>query len=378
MAKIYHKMPIDASPAAKFIDEQGMQPRFSDIADNIEDEKHWQYIEKQLDIKKLTIPVFHAGGWYDSEFTSSIIANFNTLKEKAASKTARQNQKLIIGPWVHSHDMLNMVGELDFGMRASGALIDITGKHLNWFDHWLKGKDNGITKEPNIKIFVMGKNIWRDENEWPLARTKYVPYYFHSKGKANSRAGDGVINANKPLKEASDRYVYDPASPVQSNEMAGAWDQRDIEDRKDVLVYSSGKLTVDLEVTGPVEVHLWAASSAKDTDFTAKLVDVWPDGKAYNILDGIIRARYRKSIARKELLTPGKVYQYKIELGSTSNVFKAGHQIRIEISSSNFPKWERNLNTGNSTGKDSEIKTAKQTIMHSQEFSSHILLPVIE
>jgi putative CocE/NonD family hydrolase len=274
--------------------------------------------------------------------------------------------------------MMNIVGQLDFGLMSAGALADVTGMHIRWFDRWLRGVANGVAEEPPVHIFIMGDNVWRDENEWPLARTKYTSCYFRSGGQANSRSGDGALSYNLPGDEPSDSFLYDPRNPAPSNEMGmGAFDQQWIENRADILVYTSPPLETDVEVTGPVRVTLYAASSAVDTDFTAKLVDVWPNGAAYNVAEGIIRARYRRSASKSELLKPGEVYEYDIDLGVTSNVFKAGHRMRVEISSSQFPKWERNLNTGNIMGEDAGSRIAAQTIYHDSRRASHIMLPVI-
>jgi len=240
-------------------------------------------------------------------------------------------------------------------------------------------------EEPPVRIFVMGDNVWRDENEWPLARTKYTPYYFHSEGQANTRSGDGVLSTEAPGGETADNYLYDPRNPVPTQAGMGraiehvfeAHDQGVVEDRTDVLVYTTPVLKSDVEVTGPVVIKLFAASSAVDTDFTGKLVDVWPDGKVYNIVDGIVRARYRNSVSSPELIQPDRIYEYTIDLRYTSIVFKAGHRIRVEISSSNFARWDRNLNTGGRIGQDAGIKVALQTIYHEMKSPSHILLPII-
>jgi putative CocE/NonD family hydrolase len=212
----------------------------------------------------------------------------------------------------------------------------------------------------------------------------FTKYYFHSRGNASTRNGSGTLNTQVPDEEPYDVYLYDPRNPTPiiggisgCDYVQGAFDQQEVEARSDVLVYTSPVLETDIEVTGPIEVVLWAASSAVDTDFTGKLVDVWPDGRAYNLVDGIVRARYRKSEYETNLLKPGKIYQISFNLGSTSNVFKAGHRIRFQIASSAFPKWDRNLNTGHPVGQDSEINVAVQTIYHDKQHPSHIVLPVI-
>ena len=234
-----------------------------------------------------------------------------------------------------------------------------------------------------MKIFVMGENVWRDENEWPLARTRYTPYYFHSQGGANSAAGDGTLSQAVPGEETADTYVYDPADPVPTrggNTLIipiGVQDQRNVETRQDVLVYTGEPLSEPLEVTGPIVVSLFAATNAPDTDFTAKLVDVRPDGYARNLADGIVRGRYRASRTFPTPLQPGVVTEFPIDLWATSHVFLPRHRIRVEISSSNFPRFDRNLNTGEDQATGSQFQPASQTIFHDSRYPSHILLPVI-
>jgi putative CocE/NonD family hydrolase len=271
--------------------------------------------------------------------------------------------------------------------------VDLKQEDLRWFDYWLKGNDTGIMQEPPIRIFVMGANVWRNEDEWPLARTQFTPYYLHSKGTANSLYGSGTLSPELPGNEAPDRYSYDPNDPVPTlggNNSTWTWmkfaadqirpgpvDQRPIERRDGVLVYTSDELERDLEVTGPLQVVLYAASSALDTDFTAKLVDVFPDGRAIHLAEGILRARHRYGLDRAELLEPGEVTEFVIKLASTSNIFKAGHRLRVEISSSNFPRFDRNLNTGEGIATGTRMQVAHQTVLHTQTYPSHILLPLI-
>jgi hypothetical protein len=236
----------------------------------------------------------------------------------------------------------------------------------------------------------MGANIWRDENEWPLARAVETRYYLHSSGHANSLQGNGTLTVNAPggTEVGTDQYIYDPASPVPTcggallmtpEYRSGPFDQRPIESRADVLVYTSEVLSSAVEVTGPIKVHLWAASSAPDTDFVARLVDVHPDGYAQNLTDGILRARYR-AFERGEvpgLIEPGAAYVYDIDLWATSNLFKAGHRIRLDVTSSSFPRWDRNPNTGHAFGADAELAVARQTILHDSEHPSYVVLPIV-
>ncbi len=342
--------------------------------------------------ERVTVPALNVAGWYDI-FLKDTINNFTLLRENGATPEARQS-KLLIGPWTHG-DFSNPIGELNFGFGASGAFIDLQADFVSlqvrWFDHWLKGIDTGMLKEAPIKLFVMGANAWRDEQEWPLARAVNTRYYLHSNDRANSLHGNGYLATGEPVahEPAADHYEYDPANPVITRGGAlmmtpeyrpGAYDQQTTESRQDVLVYTSGELKEDLEVTGPVTMHLWAISSAPDTDFVARLVDVYPDGYAQNLTDGIIRARYRnfhRGESQPSLIEPGKAYMYEIDLWGTSNVFKAGHRIRLDVTSSNFPRWDRNPNTGHDFGADTEMAVARQTILHDPEHASYVVLPVV-
>jgi putative CocE/NonD family hydrolase len=361
---------------------------YFEFIDNMENDDFWKPFPSS-DLSKVTVPCFHITGWYDHRLRD-VLESYIEMKQRGGSEVARKNQKLLVGPWYHNGDMPSLIGQIDTGWASSGKRgIDVTGMHIRWFDRWLKGIDNGFTDEPPVRIFVMGDNVWRDENEWPLARTRYTAYYLHSNGHANTRFGDGVLSPKSPdSEEEVDIYLYDPRNPVPSTggysgsgctdtRKVGVQDQREVEKRQDILVYTSEPLEADLEVTGPIEIKLWAASSAPDTDFTGKLVDVYPDGRAYNLAMGIVRARYRESVSKPKLIEPGKVYQYSINLSATSNVFRAGHRIRVDISSSNFPFCDRNLNTGNAIGQDAEIKVALQSVYHDKKHASQIILPVI-
>lgn len=387
-SKGYWSLPLkDFAP----IKEQDIAPPFFETVAHPMDRDY-------EDVKKLTIlgrheqvkiPTFNIGGWYDI-FLADTLSNFKIMREQGSTPEARQS-KLLIGPWVHG-GMMNPIGEANFGFAATAALIDLQidamSLQVRWFDHWLKGIDTGMMKESPIKLFVMGANIWRDEQEWPLARAVNTRYYLHSHGRANTLNGDGLLSTETPADEAVDQFVYDPANPVMSRGgallmspefPAGVFDQRPTERREDVLVYSTPPLDRDIEVTGPITVHLWATSSAPDTDFVARLVDVYPDGYAMNLTDGIIRARYR-GFAHGEapsLIEPEKAYEYTIDLWATSNVFKAGHCIRLDVTSSNFPRWDRNPNTGHALGAGAELAIAHQTILHDADHASYVELPVI-
>lgn len=331
--------------------------------------------------KDITTPICAIGGWYDI-FANSVFEHIGEVRKQAQSEDVKKHLHLIMGPWTHGISKDGKVGGMDFGKEA---VLDLNSIQSRWFEHWLKGKKSDVDQWAPYRIFVMGRNKWRDEQEWPLARTQYRSYYFHSQGSANTLAGDGTLDTVKPGDEPVDEYVYDPEDPVPTlggcnlgKCPVGPHDQTSAEKRQDVLVFTGEALASELEVTGPVKVVLYAASSATDTDWTAKLVDVHPDGQAINLCDGIVRARCRESADQPTLIEPGKVYPYEIDLWVTSNVFLPGHKIRVEISSSNFPRFDRNPNTGHPFGADAELEKATQSVHHEAEYASHIVLPVIE
>lgn len=371
-------LPMKAWPVGK---KSKFMDFYFDYLDHPENDEYWRQFECTV-YEKTKVPAYILAGWHDGVTEAGALSSYTEMKMRGGTEEARKNLKLIVGPWVHDPEFKQKAGDIDFGIRASGAALDLNGILLRWFDYWLKGIDNGIMVEPPVRIFVMGDNAWRNENEWPLARTLCTNYYLHSSGKANSSGGDGLLSRELAASEPPESFDYDPLDPVPSLGGrllldAGALDQSEIEQRKDVLVYTTSPLTSDVELTGPISMKLYAQSSAPDTDFTAKLVDVWPNGKAFILADGIVRARYRDSDATSTFIEPGKVYEYTIDLIATSNVFKAGHKIRLEISSSNFPKFDRNPNTGHGIGVDAETRVATQTIFHDSARASHLVLPVI-
>jgi len=340
---------------------------------------YWRARSVENRFDQISVPTLNIGGWYDI-FSKATLDDIARVRHGSTNRLARRNQFVVMGPWGHGVGGQKL-GDLDFGADAK---LDVGRLQFQWFEYWLKDKETGVQDWPAVRLFVMGENIWRNESEWPLARTQFTPWYLHGAGKAATRGGDGLLNSTTPEAEPPDQYTYDSANPVPTkggNNLVGTpigpFDQSAVEDRADVLVYSSAPLDKAVEVTGPVKVVLHAASSARDTDFTAKLLDVHPDGKAYNLCDGIVRARYRESFTQPTLIEPGKAYRYEIDLWVTSNLFKSGHRIRLEISSSNFPRFDRNPNTGHDFGVDAELAKADQTILHDREHPSRVLLPVI-
>jgi putative CocE/NonD family hydrolase len=332
-------------------------------------------------------PSLQVNSWHDFGIAETLY-QFNLMRTNAATPRGRDNQFIIISPTAHCQSerasARTIVGERDMG----DARFDYWRTYLDWFDFWLKGVDNGVTRMPKVRLYVMGRNQWRAENEWPLARTRYTNYYFDADGRANSRSAGGTLGTAAPRRARADTIVYDPRHPVPTvggpvcctvtpDSPEGSYDQSAVENREDVLVYTTPALTTGVEVTGPVKVVLYVSSDAKDTDFTAKLVDVYPDGRAFNVQEGILRARYREGWNKKVWMEPGKVYEVTIDLHATSNYFAPGHRIRVDVSSSNFPRFDRNLNTGGRNYDEREGRVARNVVHHEPRYPSRIVLPVI-
>lgn len=329
--------------------------------------------------ESIRIPVLHWSGWYDS-YTGPAIKDWSEISRRNSS--AGHNH-LFIGPWDHegTADEIHRVGGLDVGQGTEKHRWDT---YQSFFDHYLMGLSDDSSQIPKVHIFVMGENVWRDEQAWPLEQTRFTEFYLHSNGKANSLNGDGILNMSIPGEEQADTYVYDPTNPIDNTlyldcySIAGEMgDRSEIEERQDVLVYSTDKLDSDMEITGPLKAKLFAASSAVDTDFTVTLVDVFENEYANLIQDGIIRASYRDSDLEPSPIIPGKIYEYTVDLWATSYVVKKGHRLRVEVSSSCFNRYDRNTNTGEPFGKATGTVLAKQTVFHSREYPSHIILPLI-
>ena len=378
----YLHLPLEEVPDLK----GGLAPYYYDWLAHPEFDDYWRSVCIAESHSDIDVPALNWGGWYDV-FLGGTIDNYMGMRRRGATEAARKGQRLLIGPWIHGSTPVDVSGQFHFGTRASSAVLDLPGIILRYYDHWLKGEDNGVADEKPVRIFVMGENRWRMEDSWPLERAETTNFYLHSGGKANTLNGDGSLSVDAPGNEPPDVYAYNPLDPAPTRGgglccdpafmMSGAYDQRPIEARPDVLVYSTPELERDTEVTGPVTVTLYAASSAVDTDFTAKLVDVEPCGCARNLTDGIIRARYRKPRQPASLIQPGEVYEYAIDIWATSNVFKKGHRIRLEISSSNFPRFDRNANTGGPIGAGTRLVPALQTVFHDGEYPSHVSLPLV-
>ena len=345
---------------------------------------YWRHWSVDEDYSRIDVPALHIGGWYDV-FLNGTVDNFAGLRRGAGSQRARSTQKLLVGPWYHL-PWSRLTGAVDFGPEARSV---VDAWQLRWFDQFLRDEDTGVLDAP-VTLFVMGANAWRDEQAWPPEGTVFRDYFLHSGGAANSVAGDGTLDPEPPGAEPPDIYTYDPLAPTPSAgghsccfpiiAPMGPADQVGVEVLNAVLVYTSPVLERDLEVIGPVTATLYAVSSAPDTDFTVKLCDVSPEGRSINLQEGIIRARYRESLSRPTPITPDEVYAYRIELGPTAYLFRAGHRLRVQVSSSDFPQWDRNLNTGGQPGTEgaAHARVATQIVLHEGSYASRITLPIVE
>ena len=337
---------------------------------------------------RFDVPALHVNSWYDLG-VGETLKLFNLLSDNAESDRARDNQFAIISPTDHCTSEIatsrTVVGERDLG----DARLDYWTIYLDWFDHWLRGDADADFDMPRLQYYLMGANEWRTAGSWPVEGTEFRPMYLHSGGSANTRAGDGRLSWEAPAEEQpADTFTYDPDDPVPTiggpvcctgtaDAPAGGFDQSAVEDRDDVLVYTSEPLDEGIEVTGPIELVLYVSSDAPDTDFVGKLVDVHPDGRAINVQEGILRARYREGYGRKVWMEPGEVYELRIDLQATANYFGAGHRIRLEITSSSFPRWERNLNTGGRNHDETEWELARNSVHHAPTHASRLIVPIV-
>ena len=377
-------LPLMDYPILNPVSETGIAPYFRDWLAHPNYDSYWKQWSIEAHYGNIHVPVYSSGAWYDI-FLRGTLRNYMLLKTQAGSDEARRNQRLIVFVGGHAGGWdTPKVGAVDFGPKLP---IDLNAVMFRWYDSILKGIDNGMASEKPVRIFVMGKNEWRDEADWPLARAVTTYYYLHSEGKAKSVRGDGTLSTTRPEGDTHDQFVYDPADPVPTiggplccgalPTGLGPEDQRPAEGRDDVLVYTTPAFTKDTEVTGPVSLDLYISSSAVDTDFTGKLVDVWPNGFAQDLTEGILRLRYRESEEMPELASPGQIYHITLDMVATSNVFLAGHKLRLEVSSSNFPRFDRNLNTGGVQALGTSYVKATNVIYHDRTHPSALVVPVV-
>ncbi len=382
---LWNTLPLNDLPLVS-----ELAPYVGDWIKHATNDEYWRQVSVEDRHEHVAVPALNVGGWYDI-FQSGTIRNFVGLRQNGATVAARDGTRLLMGPWVHSWPTEQSAGLIDFGVDSSEGWTplryNLEADILGFLDRWLRGDGADGDEGPAIRLFTMGENRWRNEMAWPLERTDYQRLYLHSSGKAGSSPSNGVLSAREPRDEQPDAFSYDPHDPVPTlggqlccypaQFPPGAFDQRSVERRPDVLVYTSEPLHRDIEVTGFIRANLWAITDAPDTDFTAKLVSVEPDGLAINLTDGIVRARYRQGTDAARPIIQGEPVKYTIDLGATSNLFRAGQRIRLEVASSNFPRFDRNLNTGHPIGLDAEMRVARQTVLHDADHASFLELPVI-
>lgn len=355
--------------------DSGVSPYFNEWLDRPDRDAFWDNVSIEGAHSRVRVPAFNLGGWYDL-FIRGTLRNFAGMRSNGATPIARDGQKLLVGPWSHGSVLGANTGARCFGPAAQVLLEDL---QMRWFDRWLKDIENGIDTEPPVRVFTMGANRWDTFSEWPPAESWPVRYYLHSAGGAATLNGDGTLSTSSPDDERADHFLYDPLNPCPTNGGAlfplpvdlppGPFDQSGVEQRPDVLCYTTLPLEAEVQVTGTIEVTLWVASTATSTDFTAKLVDVLPDGTAYNLTDGVTRVRFQGPA--------GQPAQVTIDLAGTSNVFRPGHRVRLEVSSSNFPRFDRNTNRGDVIAADAGVEVATNTVFHDDAHPSHITLPVV-
>jgi uncharacterized protein len=378
------KLPLWSYPVLEIPPAGGLAPYFTDWLAHPNYDDYWKQWSIEDQYAQIQVPVFSLGAWYDI-FLGGTLRNYVRLKKEAGTEAARRGQRLMIYVGGHAGGWSNgKVGAVDFGDKLPFDLGEVT---LRWYDNLLKGMANGLEDEKPVRIFVMGKNDWRQEDDWPLERAKPTRYYLRSTKPANGLEGGGTLSTAAPAQEKPDQYVYDPndSAPTIGGPLCceplptgvGPEDQRPAEARGDVLVFSSPGFTQNTEVTGPISLDLYVSSSAVDTDFTGKLIDVWPNGFAQNLTEGILRLRYRNSPEKPELGNPGEIYHISVDLWATSNVFLPGHKLRLEISSSNFPRFDRNLNTGEDQARGTHIVKAINVIYHDNSRPSALVLPIV-
>ncbi len=377
-------LPLTSYPVLESPSAAGLAPYFTDWLKHPDYDGYWKPWSIEDHYAQIQVPVFNAGAWYDI-FLRGTLRNYTRLKSEGGTEAARRGQRLVVFVGGHAGDSDNRkVGGVDFGDRLP---VDFSEVMLHWYDWLLKGEANGSEHEKSVRIFVMGKNEWRDEDDWPLAGAKNTTYYLRSEGSANGLMGKGWLSTTEPAGEKPDQYVYDPNDPVPTiggplccgalPSGIGPEDQRPAEGRNDVLIYTTAGFAKDTEVTGPVALDLYVSSSAVDTDFTGKLVNVWPNGFAQNLTEGILRLRYRNSQEHAELANPGETYHVTLDLVATSNVFLAGHKLRLEVSSSNFPRFDRNLNTGEEQARGTHMMKATNVVYHDKAHPSALTVPIV-
>lgn len=365
----------------------GLRSDFRRFVGRLPDDPAWHDEEFAGARDTFGVPTLHVNSWYDISFGPSSMALLEHMQTQATDEQAASNQFMVIAATDHCGQS-SETENFSYGDRFLGdARFDYSGLYVDWFDYWLKGEQNGVIDRPAIQLYTMGENEWEYFDAWPPAGAEPVTYYLRSKNGANSNRGDGTVQVQRPQEEGYDEFVYDPSNPVPSlgdNEWgmipeleSGSYDQSPVEIRNDVLVYTTPVLEEDVQVTGPVRVVVYLSSDVPDTDLTAKIVDVYPDGRAFNVAESIQRVRWRNGYEQPTFMEEDGVYRVEIGPLLTSNLFKAGHHIRLEISSSNFPRFERNLNTGGNNYDETEWRVATNRVHFGGDHSSHMIIHVV-
>lgn len=359
-------------------------PFYNDWVSHPEPDDYWAAMSASGRVEEITAPAFLTAGWYDFLLDGQM-RDFQRIRRRAPAHV-RAGTKILIGPWSHSFFNFNLKNYGIEQRRLEAIPFEFVKASKDWLDYSLKGAANGWERRPAVRAYVLGANTWRDEEEWPPRDAVDRSFYLRSGGRAKTLDGDGRLATAAPAAaEPEDTFLFDPANPVPTKGgghgnawTAGPIDQRDVERRQDVLVYTSDPVESPLIVMGHVRLRLFASSTARDTDFTAKLVDVFPDGRALIVCEGILRARYREGLDKPKLLEPGGVYPFDIELGPTAVSFQPGHRIRLEVSSSNAPRYDVNPNTGRAIATERTRVTATQRVLHGPAQPSALILPVVE
>ena len=352
---------------------EGVGGWYREMLDHLEDPAYWSTLSLARVVSEVDTPILHLGGWYDV-FVNGTLRAFTGIRTHGKSAECRAGQRLIVGPWIHGPANVRerQIGEVDFGPEA---VFDLDASRLRWYDSWLKGVENGVMDGPPVRLFLMGTNRWIGLEDWPPPGVTCRPLHLASGGED----GRGRLTFEAPpADDAPDSYEYSPDDPVPSlvhGLNTPPTEYRPVEDR--LLTYTTAPLEQDLHVVGPIRAVLYAASTAPDTDWVVRLCDVWPDGRSLSVCDGILRARYRESLDRPTLMQPGEVYRFEVELNATAQTFRAGHRLRVHVTSSDFPRYDRNLNTGGLFGEETGGQVATNTVFHDAAWPSHLLLPVM-
>jgi len=370
MKRWYRHLPLRSFPPAESMGEW-----FFDVLDHPEEDGYWWETDVSRKFGEIDVPIVHVAGWFDLALGVDL-CYFSGIQRQGRTEDCRKAQRLIVGPWGHLNVGQRQIGELDFGPEASS---DIDSTRLKWYDYWLKGIPSDVLDGPAVRGFLMGENRWIEMETWPPTEVRYEPVYFREgSGGSSASLNNGHLAFEKPqADERPDSYAYDPEDPVPSLASdidALPMDYRSLESR--MLTYTSDPLEEPLTVVGPVKAVLFGLSSAPDTDWVVRLCDVWPDGRSMSVCDGILRARYRSSAERAEPLVPNQIYRFEVDLWATAQTFLPGHRIRVEVTSSDFPRYDRNLNTDGPFGEEVRGQVAVNTVFHDAMRPSHVVMPV--